>query len=241
MQSQPEIARKFGIPDWKIEERIKAVADPSRYAGLKKGRRGRCPDRFGTDAGSPAVEHDVIAPELAHMVKVGVCPDNMDALASITIRAARLSKMDHLIGTLEVGKAGDVIVVDGNPDEDLFALERVRHDLRRRQEDARMSLLRPARPPHRRGGRVLPHQDARHRGGDAGVIALGRGDPDFHTPAHIVDAAKAALDANAHHYTGPTGLPALRRPSPKTCTTATGSTTPPMKSWSRQACRKASC
>ena len=42
------------------------------------------------------------------------------------------------------------------------------------------------------------------------VIALGRGDPDFHTPAHIVEAAKAALDANHHHYTGPTGIPALR-------------------------------
>jgi aminotransferase len=43
------------------------------------------------------------------------------------------------------------------------------------------------------------------------VIALGRGDPDFHTPRHIVDAAKTALDANAHHYTGPTGLPDLRQ------------------------------
>lgn len=42
------------------------------------------------------------------------------------------------------------------------------------------------------------------------VIAMGRGDPDFHTPGHIVEAAKAALDANQHHYTGPTGLPALR-------------------------------
>ena len=42
------------------------------------------------------------------------------------------------------------------------------------------------------------------------VIALGRGDPDFHTPAHIVAAAKTALDNNAHHYTGPTGLPQLR-------------------------------
>lgn len=42
------------------------------------------------------------------------------------------------------------------------------------------------------------------------VIALGRGDPDFHTPAHIVDAAKAALDANHHHYTGPTGIQPLR-------------------------------
>lgn len=43
------------------------------------------------------------------------------------------------------------------------------------------------------------------------VIALGRGDPDFHTPKHIVEAAKAALDANAQHYTGPTGLPPLRQ------------------------------
>jgi len=42
------------------------------------------------------------------------------------------------------------------------------------------------------------------------VIALGRGDPDFHTPTHVVESAKAALDANAHHYTGPTGLPPLR-------------------------------
>ena len=42
------------------------------------------------------------------------------------------------------------------------------------------------------------------------VIALGRGDPDFHTPAHIVEAAKRAIDANEHHYTLPAGLPKLR-------------------------------
>lgn len=42
------------------------------------------------------------------------------------------------------------------------------------------------------------------------LIALGRGDPDFHTPAHIVEAAKAALDANHHHYTGPAGIAPLR-------------------------------
>jgi aminotransferase len=46
--------------------------------------------------------------------------------------------------------------------------------------------------------------------GMSDVIALGRGDPDFHTPAHIVAAARAAMEANHHHYTGPTGLPALR-------------------------------
>jgi aminotransferase len=42
------------------------------------------------------------------------------------------------------------------------------------------------------------------------VIAMGRGDPDFHTPAHIVEAAKAAIDRNEHHYTHPAGIPQLR-------------------------------
>ena len=42
------------------------------------------------------------------------------------------------------------------------------------------------------------------------VIPLGRGDPDFHTPKHIVEAAKKALDDNKHHYTPPSGLPELR-------------------------------
>lgn len=42
------------------------------------------------------------------------------------------------------------------------------------------------------------------------VIALGRGDPDFHTPAHIVEAAKRAIDDHQHHYTHPAGLLPLR-------------------------------
>ena len=42
------------------------------------------------------------------------------------------------------------------------------------------------------------------------VIALGRGDPDLPTPAHIVEAGQRALAGGATHYTHPMGLPALR-------------------------------
>ena len=59
------------------------------------------------------------------MVEVGVCPTRLDALRSITIRAAQLSKLDKKIGSVEAGKEADLIVVDGNPDHDLFALEHV--------------------------------------------------------------------------------------------------------------------
>lgn len=42
------------------------------------------------------------------------------------------------------------------------------------------------------------------------VIALAAGEPDFVTPAPIIDAAKAALDKGFTHYTPPAGMPELR-------------------------------
>ncbi len=124
-QSQPEVARKFNIPEWKIEERQKAVADRSRYSGLVKAANAGVPIVFGTDAGSPAVGHEVVAPELAFMVKIGVVRDNHAALRSATSVAAQMNKLSSSLGTLEAGKIADVIVVEGNPVDDLFALDRV--------------------------------------------------------------------------------------------------------------------
>ena len=59
------------------------------------------------------------------MVKVGVVTDNYAALRSATIVAARLSKLEKKLGTLEAGKEADVIVVDGDPIADLDALDHV--------------------------------------------------------------------------------------------------------------------
>lgn len=42
------------------------------------------------------------------------------------------------------------------------------------------------------------------------IIALSAGEPDFDTPAHIRDAAKAAMDAGATRYTAADGMPALK-------------------------------
>jgi len=125
MQANEEVARKFNIPEWKIEERKKAVANPAQYTGLVNAAKAGVPIAFGTDAGSPAVGHEIVAPELKFMVKIGVVADNYGALRSATIVPARLSKVDNKIGTLEAGKDADLIVIDGNPLEDLDALERV--------------------------------------------------------------------------------------------------------------------
>jgi imidazolonepropionase-like amidohydrolase len=125
MQSKPELARQYNIPEWKIAERQKAVGDPSRYQGLINAAKAGVVIGFGTDAGSPVVGHDVVAPEMAFMVKLGVKRDNYDAIRSATAVAAQINKLDKKIGTLEPGKLADVIVVNGNPLEDIDAISRV--------------------------------------------------------------------------------------------------------------------
>jgi imidazolonepropionase-like amidohydrolase len=125
MQAQAEVARQYNIPEWKIAERQKQVADTSRYAGLVKAAQAGVVIAFGTDAGSPVVGHNVIAPEMKFMVNVGVVRDNYAALRSATSVASRLNKLDKKLGTLEASKLADVIAVAGNPLEDLDALNSV--------------------------------------------------------------------------------------------------------------------
>ena len=126
LQSKPEIARKYNIPEWKIRERQRLVADKSRYDGLLRAARAGVRIVFGTDAGSPAVRHGVVVPEMEFMIKVGVVADNHAAIMSATREAAIMNRLDDRIGTVEEGKEADVIVVDGNPLDDLRDLERVR-------------------------------------------------------------------------------------------------------------------
>ena len=42
------------------------------------------------------------------------------------------------------------------------------------------------------------------------IISFSLGEPDFHTPAHIREAAKRAIDEGASHYTAVRGMPKLR-------------------------------
>ena len=122
---QAEHGEAWGMPAWKVEERKRAVADSSRYDGLVKAAKAGVPIVFGTDAGSPVVPHDVIAPELAFMVKLGICTDNEHALRTITSLSARMNDLQDDRGRLAPGLAADVVVVDGNPLEDIDAVESV--------------------------------------------------------------------------------------------------------------------
>jgi imidazolonepropionase-like amidohydrolase len=76
---------------------------------------------FGTDAG--AFEHGTQARELVRMVDYGMPP--LDAIRSATVRGAELLRLEKELGTVEAGKAADVIAVEGDPLQDIVVMTRV--------------------------------------------------------------------------------------------------------------------
>jgi imidazolonepropionase-like amidohydrolase len=77
----------------------------------------------GTDSGMQTWPLGDIALELERMVEFGMTP--LSAIEAATHNAADALGMLDQIGTLEVGKLADLIVVDGNPLEDIGALRNV--------------------------------------------------------------------------------------------------------------------
>ncbi|MDE0709259.1 MAG: amidohydrolase family protein [bacterium] len=112
---QVKFGLDFGMSVFDVERRKDQMAEKSRFAGNVAAARAGVPIVFGTDAGSPVVPHYAIAEELKFMVDIGVCPDNLDALNSITRRGIKLLGLEDELGSLEAGRTADVVAVGGDP------------------------------------------------------------------------------------------------------------------------------
>ncbi len=76
----------------------------------------------GCDAGSPLNFHSPLAREVANLVEAGL--SNMEAIQAATLRPAQMQGVDATLGTVSPGKLADIIVVDGDPLQDIGVLER---------------------------------------------------------------------------------------------------------------------
>jgi len=83
------------------------------------------PIAMGTDKGTRLNFHESgnHVRELEIFTELGMTP--MEAIVSATRRGAELLGMEDEFGTIEAGKLADVIVVDGDPLEDIWALREV--------------------------------------------------------------------------------------------------------------------
>jgi imidazolonepropionase-like amidohydrolase/ABC-type multidrug transport system permease subunit len=78
----------------------------------------------GSDAGNPLVIHGpTVQHEMQLWVQAGIAP--AVALQAATLNGARLLRADNRTGSIRVGNEADLLVVDGNPLEDITATERI--------------------------------------------------------------------------------------------------------------------
>ena len=78
----------------------------------------------GSDAGNPLVVHGpTVQHEMQLWVQAGIPP--AVALQAATLNAARLLRIDNRTGSIRSGNDADLLIVDGNPLEDITATERI--------------------------------------------------------------------------------------------------------------------
>ena len=75
----------------------------------------------GTDAGSPFNMHSALTREMQHYVEAGLTP--MEVIQSATLRAAQMQGAEKDLGTVTEGKFADMVIVDGDPLQDITLLQ----------------------------------------------------------------------------------------------------------------------
>lgn len=117
-----QIAKGEGVPSYAAEKAQRIVGQ--HREAFVKGLKKRVPFAAGSDAGSPAgVDHPSLMGELKLMVEYGCRP--IDALKSATVYASQALGMESYIGTLEIGKKADAIILSQNPMDNISSLSNI--------------------------------------------------------------------------------------------------------------------
>jgi imidazolonepropionase-like amidohydrolase len=113
-----------GLPDWYLKKTKRYSA--AHEASFKRAHEAGVLIAAGTDCsggGSTGdfLRHGENAKELEYLVKYGVTP--MNAILAATRNVAEAFGVSHLLGTLASGKLADILILDGDPLDDITILQ----------------------------------------------------------------------------------------------------------------------
>jgi imidazolonepropionase-like amidohydrolase len=112
---------KKGVPAFAVEK-SKSVSK-THFQSVKRAHQAGVPIAMGTDAGTPFNLHGENLKEMELLIKTGLTP--MEAIVAATQTGSEVLDLGlgKKIGTLEKGKLADLIIVDGNPLQDIRILQ----------------------------------------------------------------------------------------------------------------------
>lgn len=112
-----------GIPQWAVRK-ARQVREDHRKS-FNRALRAGVKIAMGTDAGTPYNFHGENLNELLLMVDAGMTP--MQAIVASTRMGAELLQWGDKMGTLAPGKLADLVVMDGNPLENIALFKDSKH------------------------------------------------------------------------------------------------------------------
>ncbi|HYK72139.1 MAG TPA: amidohydrolase family protein [Pseudoneobacillus sp.] len=106
------------VPDYMIKKLNMIINE--HKTSFQMAYRAGVPIAAGTDAGTPFNYPGLMVDEIGLMIEYGMKP--YEAIYSATLGSAKAVKMDAELGSIEEGKAADLLVVSGNPLENIESL-----------------------------------------------------------------------------------------------------------------------
>lgn len=113
-----ERAVRSGLPRAMVEETLKMRRD--HYQSVRMAHEAGVRIGLGTDAGTAFNVHGENLVELKYLVELGF--SGSEALQAATLKGAGILGVEHSLGSIEGGKLADLVVVEGNPLDDIELL-----------------------------------------------------------------------------------------------------------------------